>query len=282
MSNYKETASWLKDRLPKLPEIAIILGTGLSDMAESFPVLWQLPYIQIPGFATSTAPSHKGNLLLCEINGHPVLFLQGRFHYYEGHAMSAVIFPTRVLAMLGIKALIVTNAAGSLRLALAPGSIVQITDHLNFMGINPLVGHNDDELGERFPSLNQPYDPQFRSICDEIASEKGIETQKGIYLAVSGPSLETKAECAAFALWGADLVGMSTVPEVIAARHAGLRVLAYSIVTNYSNLFHEQAHSQEEIRHHAALAGERLKQILTEFVSRTSKLFSLTQVAYSE
>lgn len=273
MSNYRETAAWLQERLPKLPETAIILGTGLSDMAESFPILWQLPYSQIPGFVNSTAPSHKGNLLLCEINGKPVLFLQGRFHYYEGHPISAVIFPTRVMAVLGVKTLIVTNAAGSLRQNLPPGTIVQITDHINFMGINPLVGHNDEELGERFPSLNQPYDPLLRQICDQIAAEKGIPTSIGIYIAVSGPSLETKAECAAFATLGADLVGMSTVPEVIAARHAGMRVLAYSIVTNYSNLFHEQAHSQEEIRHHAALAGEQLKIILSELVHRTSDFF---------
>ncbi len=273
MSNYQQTAEWLKSKLPVLPKIAIILGTGLSDMAEAFPLLWRLPYSQIPGFVTSTAPSHKGNLLLCEVANQPVLFLQGRFHYYEGHPMSAVIFPTRVLAKLGVEILVVTNAAGSLRHHLPPGTIVQLSDHLNFMGINPLVGHNDEELGERFPSMNNPYDPKLCEICDQIAAEKGIPTAKGVYLAVSGPSLETKAECAAFAAWGADLVGMSTVPEVIAARHAGMKVLAYSIVTNFSNLFHAEAHSQEEIQHHASLAGQRLKDILAEFISRTASFF---------
>jgi len=273
MSNYRETALWLTSRLPKQPKTAIILGTGLSTMAEAFPILWQMPYNQIPGFVSSTAPSHKGNLMLCEINGEPVLFLQGRFHYYEGHPISAVVFPTRVLALLGVKLLIVTNAAGSLREHLSPGTIVQITDHLNFMGINPLVGANDEELGERFPSLNHPYDPEIRQLCDTIATELQIATEKGIYLAVSGPSLETKAECTAFAAWGADLVGMSTVPEVIAARHCGMKVLAYSIVTNYSNLFHAEAHSQEEIRHYAALAGERLKELLSELIVRVSGFF---------
>jgi purine-nucleoside phosphorylase len=276
MISYIETAAWLKQKLPQQPLVAVILGTGLSDMAESFPILFQIPYREIPGFVTSTAPSHKGNLILCEINGQPVLFLQGRFHYYEGYPMSDVVFPTRVLAGLGIKALIVTNAAGSLKQHLPPGAIVQLTDHINFMGTNPLIGHNDDILGERFPSMNNPYDPEFCRICDEIASAKEIETFKGVYIAVTGPSLETKAECAAFAALGADLVGMSTVPEVIAARHAGLRVCAYSIVTNYSNLFHEQAHSQEEIRHHASLSGTNLKNIIADFIPQAVKLFLLT------
>jgi len=265
---YQDTAQWLNERMPKAANTAIILGTGLSDMAESFPILKQIPYSEIPGFALSTAPSHKGNLILAEVSGRPVIFLQGRFHYYEGYSIQQVIFPARVLAAMGVKNLIVTNAAGSLRKELGPGSIVQITDHINFMGLNPLVGQNDESLGERFPSMNQLYDPEYRSYCDAIAEEHGITTFKGVYLAVSGPSLETRAECAAFAQWGADLVGMSTVPEVLAARHAGLRVLAYSIVTNYSNLFHEEAHSQEEIRHYAAIAGKHLRIILSEFIGK--------------
>ncbi len=276
MVHYKDTANWLKERLIKLPKFAVILGTGLSEMAETFATLQRIPYSELPGFVSSTAPSHKGFMLLADVKGVPVLFLQGRFHYYEGYAIEQVIFPTRVLAALGVKMLVVTNAAGSLRLELPPGAIVQITDHINFMGINPLIGHNDEELGERFPSMNQPYDPECRALCDAIASEQGITTHKGVYIAVTGPSLETKAECAAFAGWGADLVGMSTVPEVITARHAGMKVLAYSIVTNYSNLFHEQAHSQEEIRHHAGISGAHLQNILAEFVLRASQLFSLT------
>lgn len=264
--SYRDTAKWLSDRLPGKIDTAIILGTGLSDMAEDFTQLEVVPYSDIPGFVQSTAPSHKGNLILAEVAGRTVLFLQGRFHYYEGHSIAQVIFPTRVLAAMGVKTLIVTNAAGSLRKAMPPGSIVQITDHINFMGINPLVGANDDSLGERFPSMNQLYDPEYGARCDAIAARHGIQTFKGIYIGVSGPSLETRAECAAFATWGADLVGMSTVPEVIAARHAGIRVLAYSIVTNYSNLFHEEAHSQEEIRHHAGIAGRQLQTILSDFI----------------
>lgn len=270
--NYRDTAEWLKARFANAlgmdvhPDAAIILGTGLSNMAEAFPVLLKIPYSEIPGFVTSTAPSHKGNLVLVQIGGKYALFLQGRFHFYEGHSMQQVIFPTRVIAALGIQTLIVTNAAGSLRKELPPGSIVQLTDHINLMGTNPLIGRNDESMGERFPSMNQLYEPAYRTRCDEIAEGYGIKTYKGVYLAVTGPSLETVAECRAFAQMGADVVGMSTVPEVIVARHAGLKVLAYSIVTNYSNLFHDAAHSQSEIQEHADLAGRNLQKILEDFI----------------
>lgn len=265
-SDYRQTAAWLKEKLPAVPKIAMILGTGLNGIAERGNILCQIPYSEIPGFAGSTAPSHKGNLVLGELGGQKVLFLQGRFHFYEGHPMSAVVFPTRVLASLGVETLIVTNACGSLREELAPGSIVLLTDHINHMGTNPLIGENDEALGERFPSLNHPYDPQYVAACAAIAESAGIQVHKGIYLAVTGPSLETRAECAAFASWGADLVGMSTVPEVIAARHAGVRVLAFSVVTNYSNLFHDKAHSQEEIRANADKASANLIAIITSFI----------------
>lgn len=264
---YRQTADWLKQRLPEVPKVALILGTGLNGIAEQGRILVQIPYSGIPGFASSTAPSHKGNLILGELGGQKVLYLQGRFHHYEGHPLPTVVFPTRVLACLGIETLIVTNASGSLREELSPGSIVMLSDHINFMGGNPLCGENDASLGERFPSLNQPYDPDHRHACAAIAARAGITLREGTYIAVTGPSLETRAECAAFAGWGADLVGMSTVPEVIAARHAGMKVLAFSVVTNYSNLLHDQAHSQEEIRANADKASAWLIYIITEFVS---------------
>jgi len=265
--NYRDTATWLKQQLPLIPSFGIILGTGLGNMADIYPVLAEFPYKDIPGFVQSTAPSHKGRLVLVEISGKPVLVMQGRFHYYEGYKMSEVVFPTRVMAALGVQTLIVTNAAGSLREELSPGTIVQITDHINFMGTNPLIGENDDSLGERFPSMNGQYDPEHRRICDELAKEMSIETRHGIYIGVTGPSLETRAECAFFAQIGADLVGMSTVPEVIAARHAGMKVLAYSIVTNYSNLFHDLPHSQDEIQANAAIAAKNLRTILERFIA---------------
>jgi len=276
MSSYKNTSAWLKTKLPKEPEIAVILGTGLSKSAEAYPILYSITYNQIPGFVQSTAPTHKGNLLLCEVGGVPVLFLQGRFHYYEGYSMQEVVFPVRVLSALGIKILIVTNASGSLRKELEPGTIVQLQDHINFMGTNPLIGMNDDDFGERFPSLNNPYDPELCLLADEVALDLGIKTAKGVYIAVTGPSLETKAECFAFASWGADLVGMSTVPEVITARHSGLKVLGYSIVTNYSNLFHNLAHSQEEIQRIADKSGKLLQKLIAELILRLTRTFSLT------
>ncbi len=266
-SAHRQTAAWLKQRLPMIPKVAMILGTGLNDIAEHGKIHCQIPYSEIPGFAGSTAPSHKGNLILGELGGKEVLFLQGRFHFYEGYPMSTVIFPTRVLASLGIETLIVTNAAGSLREELIPGSIVMLSDHINHMGTNPLIGENDSDFGERFPSMNHPYDLQYGQACAEIAQRAGIKLYKGVYIAVTGPSLETRAECAAFAGWGADLAGMSTVPEVIAARHAGMRVLAFSVVTNHSNLFHDKAHSQEEIRSYADHASANLISIITEFIS---------------
>lgn len=266
-ADYRQTAAWLRELLPVQPVAGLILGTGLGDLADSVEQLARFPYSEVPGFVRSTAPSHQGNLVLAMMGGKPVLIMQGRFHFYEGHSMASVVFPTRVLACLGVKNLLVTNASGSLREKLGPGALVQITDHINFMGRNPLVGENDESLGERFPSMNQPYDPELLQRSAAIATDAGIDLHRGIYLGVSGPSLETRAECAAFASWGADLVGMSTVPEVIAARHAGLRVAAFSIVTNYSNLFHDQAHSQEDIRDNAALASAGLKHILSRLVS---------------
>jgi purine-nucleoside phosphorylase len=264
--DYYYTADWLKEQLPQIPSVAMILGTGLNSIAEKSEVKAKIPYAEIPGFVSTTAPEHKGNFILGELEGIPVIFLQGRFHYYEGYPMAMVVFPTRVLAALGIKTLIVTNASGSLRENLSPASLVLITDHINFMGTNPLIGLNDNNLGERFPSMNNPYDQHYIEQCEQIALHKGIPIHKGVYIAVSGPSLETRAECAAFASWGADLVGMSTVPEVIVARHSQMRVLGFSIVTNYSNLFHNQAHSQEAIRKNAEKAATDLVPILIEFI----------------
>jgi purine-nucleoside phosphorylase len=264
---FYSTANWLREKLPYTPKLAIILGTGLSDMAETYPNRIVIPYEDIPGFMQSTAPSHKGNLILCKVNDYPVLFLQGRFHYYEGYKMEQVVFPIRVLAALGLDKIVVTNASGSLKKELEPGAIVNIHDHINFMGTNPLIGKNVDEQGERFPSMNELYDPIFIERMTDLARIHGIQIQKGVYIGVTGPSLETKAECSFMATIGADIVGMSTVPEVITARHCGMRVLGVSIVTNYSNLFHNLAHSQSEIRHHASVSGKQLQHLLELFIS---------------
>lgn len=261
--DYRYTADWLKQQVPEVPIAGIILGTGLSSLADMVRDQITFPYETVPGFVKSTAPSHTGNLIFGYLSDQPVILYQGRFHYYEGYSMSQVVFPTRVLACMGVKHLIVTNASGSLRKDFEPGDIIMLSDHINFMGTNPLIGQNDDELGERFPSMNLQYDLEMQKIIQILAVENSLIVKSGTYIAVTGPNLETKAECQAFAGMGADLVGMSTVPEVLAARHAKMRVLGFSVVTNYSNLFHNLAHSQEEIRNNADIASGHLKTLIS-------------------
>jgi purine-nucleoside phosphorylase len=241
---------------------AIILGTGLGSLGEEIDELTALSYNDIPGFPTSTAPSHKGRLLTGMLNGSRVVVLQGRFHYYEGYSMEQVTFPVRVLKELGIKQLIVTNASGSLNQNLQQGDIVLISDHINFMGVNPLIGNHEPYQGERFPSMHQPYSLELIDKAVAIAKDNNIKLQKGVYLAVSGPSLETVSECRAFASWGADLVGMSTVPEVIVAVQCNLEVLCLSVVTNMSNLFHRETHEQEDIQETAKKALARIRVLI--------------------
>jgi purine-nucleoside phosphorylase len=257
---------YLEKRIPFKPEVGIILGTGLNDLVDFLTEPLVIPYRDIPGFVKTTAPSHAGNLVFGKLGKTKVAVMQGRFHFYEGHPMEKVIITVRTFQLLGVKTMIVTNAAGSFNEEFQPGSLVLLEDHINFMGTNPLIGTNDPELGERFPSLNEPYDHELRVKAFEIAKKIGFNLYSGIYLAVSGPSMETRAECKAFAQWGADLVGMSTVPEVITARQAGIRVLAISVATNMSNIFHSEAHSQEEINLYAGKAKKNLQSLIMQIL----------------
>ncbi|MBC8385185.1 MAG: purine-nucleoside phosphorylase [Candidatus Cloacimonetes bacterium] len=247
-------------------EIAIILGTGLNSVADliSDPVI--IPFRDIPGFSVSTAPSHEGKLIAGEIDCRKIIILQGRLHYYEGYSMDEITFPVKVLKSLGISTLIITNAAGSLNEKFQPGELVLINDHINFLGNNPLIGKNFGDPADRFPSMNEPYDAEFRNIALEIARNSGFKLHEGVYVAVSGPSLETRAECRMFAKMGADLVGMSTVPEVIVAIQSKMRVLVISAVTNMSNIFHSAAHSQEEIWENAEKARENIETLLKKII----------------
>ncbi|MBI9031258.1 purine-nucleoside phosphorylase [bacterium] len=247
-------------------EVGIILGTGLSNFADYLSDKIIIPYPEIPGFVKSTAPSHKGNLIAGTLKGKKVIVLQGRFHFYEGYSMEEVVFPTRVLKLLGVHTLIVTNAAGSLREEFKPGSIIMLKDHINFMGTNPLIGPNDDSLGERFVSMHDTYHEDYRQKVKLVSLNNKVKVSEGVYIAVTGPSFETKAECQFFANIGADVVGMSTVPEVITAIHCGLKVLAFSVVTNYSNLIQKAQHSQSEIRENADVAKANLEKLISEFV----------------
>ncbi len=257
---------YLDEHIPCKPEVGIILGTGLNDLVDFVSDPLVIPYRDIPGFTKTTAPSHAGNLVIGNLGKTKVAVMQGRFHFYEGHPMEKVIITVRAFQLMGVKTMIVTNAAGSLNEEFQPGSLVLLEDHINFMGTNPLIGTNDPELGERFPSLNEPYDHELRVKAFEIAKKQGFNLFSGIYLAVSGPSMETRAECKAFALLGADLVGMSTVPEVITARQAGIRVLAISVATNMSNIFHSEPHSQEEINLYAGKAKKNLQSLIMQIL----------------
>jgi purine-nucleoside phosphorylase len=263
-----ETISHLTNRIPFRPRLGVVLGTGLGGLVEMVESPTIIPYEEIPGFVRSTAPSHAGRMVAGTLGGAPVVLLQGRFHYYEGWTMQQVVYPVRVLAKLGVECLILTNAAGSLNEAMSPGAIVALEDHINLMGANPLTGPNLDEYGERFPSLHEPYCREYLDAVSEIAAECGITLHRGVYAAVAGPSLETRAECRMIRQLGADVVGMSTVPETIAAVHAGVRVLAFSVVSNYGNLFHSRPHTQEEIREYAARAAQDLQTLIIRFARR--------------
>ncbi len=215
------------------PKVAVVLGSGLSGI---LPLAKERKksFAEIPGFPGPTVEGHVGEVAVGTLEGREVLVQRGRIHFYEGYDLPEVVFPVRAYALAGIKVLIVTNAAGGIRFGFFPGDLVLIADHINFLGANPLRGPNFAELGPRFPDMSAAYDPELRKLAREVGTELGLALKEGVYLAALGPSYETPAEIRAFRSWGADLVGMSTVPEVLAARHAGLRVLGISVVTNFA------------------------------------------------
>jgi purine-nucleoside phosphorylase len=231
-----ETVSFLKPKMKQAPSVVIILGTGLGGLVDSIEVDTLLPYGTIPNFPRSTVEGHRGNLILGNLNGKEVAVLQGRFHYYEGYSTRELTFPLRVLSLLGTETLIVTNAAGGLNTNLNPGTIMAIRDHLNFIGENPLRGENVDAWGPRFPDLSKPYDTNLIDITMRCAEKLHMtNVTVGVYVAIPGPSLETPAETRFLRNAGADAVGMSSVPEVIVAKHAGMKVLGLSVVANVND-----------------------------------------------
>jgi purine-nucleoside phosphorylase len=227
-----EAAEVVRARWSATPVAGIILGTGLGGLAREIDVAATVEYGDIPGFPLSTVESHAGRLLCGTLGGKPVVAMQGRFHRYEGYSLQQVTFPVRVLRALGAETLIVSNACGGMREEWAPGDLMLIADHINLLGDNPLVGANDDRLGPRFPDMSAPYDAELREIAREVAASQGTVLREGVYVAVTGPNLETRAEYRMLRGIGADVVGMSTVPEVIVAVHGGMRVLGVSIITD--------------------------------------------------
>jgi purine-nucleoside phosphorylase len=225
-------AAAIRERTEVVPDAAIILGTGLSKLAEQIQPEVVLPYEEIPAFPISTVESHTGRLIVGALDGKAVMAMEGRFHRYEGYSLVEVTFPVRVLRTLGADTLIVSNACGGMNPLWRPGELMLIADHINLLGDNPLIGPNLDELGPRFPDMLDAYDPELRDAAKSEALELGIVLHEGVYVAVAGPCLETPAEYRMLRGMGADVVGMSTVPEVIVARHAGMRVLGLSIITD--------------------------------------------------
>lgn len=227
-----EAVHTISQKVPHAPQVGIILGSGLAHLAGKIENSQTLSYDEIPNFPQSTVESHHGRLIFGNLGGKPVVAMQGRFHAYEGYEGHEITFGVRVMKELGIKALIVSNACGGLNPGFVAGELVCITDHINLLGLNPLRGHNEDSWGPRFVDMKECYDPHLRKLAHEIALEEGIKLASGVYVAVGGPNLETRAEYRMLSRMGADMVGMSTVPEVIVARHMDLPVLAFSVVTD--------------------------------------------------
>jgi purine-nucleoside phosphorylase len=228
----QQTKKYLQEKILLQPEIAVVLGSGLGSFADDLDERLEIPYDEIPGWPRSTAVGHAGKLVVGKINEVLVLALSGRAHLYEGYSPARVTYAVRVLKLLGIRSLVITNAAGGINLDFARGKLVLITDHINLQGVNPLVGANEDDLGPRFPDMTEAYSFRFRQAAKQIAAEMNIDLSEGVYAAMLGPSYETPAEIRFLRSIGADLVGMSTVPEVIIANHMGLEVLGISCVTN--------------------------------------------------
>jgi len=253
------------------PRIALVLGSGLGAFADEFAGATKIPYAKIPNFPQSTAIGHAGRLVIGKVGEIPVAGMQGRVHLYEGYSAKDVAFPIRVFARMGVKAVILTNAAGGINRNYSQGCLVVIRDHINLQGVNPLIGPNDNRFGLRFPDMTKAYDPEFQGFTLQAAKKLNLNLQQGVYLALAGPSYETPAEIYSFRTIGADLVGMSTVPEVIAARHSGIRVLGISCVTNMAAGTTDAPLNQEEVLETADRIKGQFIGLLKEVIPKISE-----------
>ncbi len=263
-----DAVRFIRTRTSATPPVGIILGTGLGGLVKEIQIETAIDYADIPHFPVSTVESHKGKLIFGTLGGKSVVAMQGRFHYYEGYTMQQVTFPVRVMKFLGVKTLMISNAAGGMNPLFTKGDIMLITDHINLLGDNPLIGHNDNELGPRFPDMTEPYTRSLISLAEQVALDLKIRLQKGVFVAVTGPNLETRAEYRFLRGIGADVVGMSTVPEVIVAVHQSMNVLGFSIMTDECFPDALRPVSLEEVIAVANQAEPKLTAIMKEVVAR--------------
>lgn len=267
----ERAAKFILGKTKLRPRIALVLGSGLGDFANEFASAVKIPYAKIPNFPQSTAIGHAGRLVIGHVGNIPVVAMQGRVHLYEGYSPKEVTFPIRVFTRMGIQAVILTNAAGGINRNYSQGCLVVIRDHVNLQGVNPLTGPNDERFGLRFPDMTQAYDREFQGFVTEEGKKLALNIHNGVYLAVQGPSYETPAEIYSFRAIGADLVGMSTVPEVIAARHSGIRVLGISCVTNMAAGTTDAPLNQEEVLEIAARIKPQFISLLRAVIPRISE-----------
>jgi purine-nucleoside phosphorylase len=268
LSQLTETVSFLRAQTSLKPKVGVVLGSGLGSFIKEIQVDKVIPYGQIPNFKSTTIEGHPGNFIFGRVLGNPVAVLQGRYHYYEGHTLDSVVFPVRALALLGVESLVLTNSAGGFGDTMQPGDFMIIEDHINLTGANPLMGPNLKELGPRFPDMTEAYDRKLISMMETIFSQLGFRYHKGVYCGVTGPTYETPAEVRYLKMIGGKAVGMSTVPEVIAANHLGLRIAALSCITNLAAGISSKKLSHEEVTDTAKKFEIQFTTLLKEFVSQ--------------
>jgi purine-nucleoside phosphorylase len=263
---YKKAVEYIEDRLSIKPSIGLILGSGLGEMADRIEEKTIIDYSEIPGFPVSTVKGHAGRLVAGRLMGKELVAMQGRFHFYEGYSMEEVTFPVRVMRLLGVDSLIVTNAAGGVNREFTPGDLMVITDHINLLGTNPLRGRNVDLMGPRFPDMSKAYDRELVGIALRCAKKRNVEIRTGVYCAMPGPSYETPAEIRMVKIVGGDAVGMSTVPEVIVANHCGMRVLGISCITNMAAGILDRPLRHEEVMEVGEKARDKFVTLLKEII----------------
>ncbi|PIE84278.1 MAG: purine-nucleoside phosphorylase [Bacteroidia bacterium] len=257
----------LRGHLPQVPSVAVVLGSGLGGFAETITDAVRIPYGELPDFPVSTVAGHEGAFVVGRVGGRLILAMAGRFHYYEGYTMEEVTLGIRVMARLGIRTVVLSNASGGVNPAFRPGDLMLLCDHINLMP-NPLIGPNLEDFGTRFPSMNAAYDPSLRALALEEAQAAGIDLCEGCYVGTTGPSFETPHEYNYFRVIGGDAVGMSTVPETIVANHSGMRVLAFSVISNVGGLRYREEVTHEEVQEVGAVAGARLSALLHRIIAR--------------